>query len=78
MNYELGKEYPPEGEEKLIEILFNNLAQDLDAKGQPMLRQQHPKSHGLVKGEFVVEPNLLENLKIGVFKKEKYNREIKT
>ncbi len=70
---ELGKEYPPEGEDKLVDILVNSLSKDLDDKGMPVFRQQHPKSHGLVKGELIVEPNLAEHLKIGVFTKAKYD-----
>jgi catalase len=73
MVLELGKEYPLAGEDKLIDILLASLSQDLDDKGQPMLRQQHPKSHGLVKGEFIVDSNLPEDLKIGVFQREKYD-----
>jgi catalase len=72
MNLELGKEYPPQEEHLLIGILTQSLAKDLDDKGIPVFRQQHPKSHGLVKGEFIIEPNLPENLKIGVFQQEKY------
>lgn len=35
-----------------------------------MLRQAHPKMHGLVSAEFEVLPNLPDNLKIGVFQKQ--------
>lgn len=37
----------------------------------PDLRQVHPKSHGLVWGEFIVENDLPETLKVGVFAKTK-------
>jgi catalase len=73
MNLELGKENPPEGEDELIEVLIQSLSRDLDNKGKPAFRQQHPKSHGLVKGEFLVEHNLSEDLKIGVFRQEKHD-----
>ncbi|MGV0025592.1 catalase family protein [Phormidesmis priestleyi] len=35
---------------------------------EPGLRGQHPKGHGVVWAEFTVEPNLPEDLKVGVFK----------
>jgi hypothetical protein len=44
---------------------------EIDLKGQaqkgPDLRQVHAKSHGLVWGEFIVENNIPETLKVGVF-----------
>lgn len=73
MNPQLGQELIPENEDQLIQILIKKSMEDLDEKGRPMLRQQHPKSHGLVKGEFLVEPNLPEFLKIGVFQQEKFD-----
>lgn len=35
---------------------------------EPGLRGQHPKGHGVVWAEFTVEPDLSEDLKVGVFK----------
>ena len=35
---------------------------------EPGLRGQHPKGHGVVWAEFTVEPNLPEDLKVGVFR----------
>jgi catalase len=35
---------------------------------EPGLRGQHPKGHGVVWAEFTVEPDLPEDLKVGVFK----------
>jgi hypothetical protein len=35
----------------------------------PNLRQLHPKSHGLVKGKFVVDENIPDRCKVGVFAK---------
>ena len=42
---------------------------DLNVQAQkgPDLRKDHPKSHGLVWGEFKVEDNLPESLKVGIF-----------
>lgn len=43
-------------------------AHDQDASGKPhMPRDAHPKSHGLVKAEFIVEPNLPKAYRHGVF-----------
>ncbi|WP_193198200.1 catalase family protein [Nostoc sp. MG11] len=47
-------------------ILADSLAKQ-EEKG-PDLRQLHPKSHGLVWGEFIIEENLPDTLQIGVFK----------
>ncbi|HIK08088.1 MAG TPA: catalase family protein [Trichormus sp. M33_DOE_039] len=51
-------------------IVDEVLAASLQAqqKAGPDLRQIHTKSHGLLWGEFIVEPNLPEHLKIGLFK----------
>ncbi|MBW4511763.1 MAG: catalase family protein [Scytonematopsis contorta HA4267-MV1] len=44
---------------------------DIDLKVQthkgPDLRKDHPKSHGLVWGEFIVENNIPEALQVGIF-----------
>ena len=47
--------------ETILDIDLNVQAQ----KG-PDLRKDHPKSHGLVWGEFNVEDNLPEALKVGI------------
>ncbi len=39
------------------------------AEKGPDLRQVHPKSHGLVWGEFIVEDNIPKSLQVGVFTK---------
>lgn len=48
---------------------------DIDLKVQaekgPDLRKDHPKGHGLVWGEFKVEDNIPESLKVGVFAQPK-------
>ncbi|MGM3308096.1 catalase family protein [Anabaena sp. WFMT] len=46
------------------------LATSLQAQKQtgPDQRQIHSKSHGLVWGEFIIEPDLPENLRVGLFK----------
>jgi hypothetical protein len=46
-----------------------NLITEISKKlEEPGLRGQHPKGHGVVWAEFTVEPNLPEDLKVGVFK----------
>lgn len=54
-------------------VLSDNAAADVITKNieksaEPGLRGQHPKAHGVVWAEFTVEPNLPEDLKVGVFK----------
>ncbi len=66
---ELAREYPPPGEAAYT----NDLAARLKAKiikdnaGGIMRRDAHPKMHGVVKAEFIVEPGLPPELAVGVF-----------
>ncbi|HUX85058.1 MAG TPA: hypothetical protein VMV20_07480, partial [Chitinophagaceae bacterium] len=64
----LGHEYPPEGEQEIIDEMIRELKEQLvrmyaDTR---MLRQIHPKMHGVVKAEFIVEPGLPPELRAGV------------
>ena len=69
---ELGKEYPPQGEETQIEQILTISKMSMQHKlHPPMLRDQHPKSHGYVQGEFIVAEDIPENMKVGVFKESK-------
>jgi catalase len=68
---ELGKEYPPEGEEKLIAELMQGFEASMLGKTKPTPRDQHPKSHGYVKAEFIVADNLADDLRVGIFKEPK-------
>lgn len=69
---ELGKEYPPNGEELLIQKVLKMSQFSMENKPHPpTLRDQHPKSHGYVKGEFIAEENISDNLKVGVLKAAK-------
>jgi Catalase len=52
--------------DKIVDIDLNVQAQ----KG-PDLRKDHPKSHGLLWGEFKVEGNIPEALKVGIFAQPK-------
>lgn len=67
---ELGQEYPPEGEDALIEQVLEMSRSSMTSQ-QPVLRDQHPKSHGFVQGEFIVEDNISGDLKVGVFAEKK-------
>ncbi|MBW4619643.1 MAG: catalase family protein [Cyanosarcina radialis HA8281-LM2] len=69
---ELGREYPPPGEEADIQKIQEAIEQQLDRDYQqgirPVRRDQHPKAHGCVQAEFIVDDNLPERLRYGVFK----------
>lgn len=68
----LGREYPPEDEELLIEKILTFSKFSMEHKPHPpTLRDQHPKSHGYVEGEFIVEENISDDFKVGVFAKPK-------
>jgi catalase len=66
-------ECPPANEGKYIA----DLAQRLQAKITDqyrtgiMRRDAHPKMHGVVKAEFTVEPNLPDDLRVGIFREAK-------
>ncbi|OKH44195.1 hypothetical protein NIES30_23130 [Phormidium tenue NIES-30] len=63
---ELAQENPPTSEKQTIAAIIK-LSQDLLNKtADPVQRQQHPKSHGCVKAEFIVK-DVPEHLKFGVF-----------
>jgi catalase len=69
----LGEEDIPPEEETLIEELvqFGRKSMEDTKPYPPMFRDQHPKSHGCVKGEFIVESNIPNEMKVGVFKEPK-------
>ena len=66
----LAEETIPPDEAQHIESLRKRLSQKIvdDAAGGMMRRDVHVKMHCLVKAEFIVEPNLPEVFRIGVFK----------
>ena len=74
---EPGKEYPAEGEEKVAAYITDLLKDQMlrmyppGPDGKRQLRQIHPKLNGCVKAEFIIEPNLNENLRVGLFKEAK-------
>jgi hypothetical protein len=69
---ELAKEYPLPNEAQLIQELLairrKNVKQATSGK---FVRESHPKHHGCVQAEFIVEPMLPEDLRVGVFAKAK-------
>ncbi|MGL5941414.1 MAG: catalase family protein [Waterburya sp.] len=50
----------------ILEIDLN-----VQAEKGPDLRKDHPKSHGLVWGEFIIEDNLPDSFKVGIFTQPK-------
>jgi catalase len=70
---QIAMECPPANEGKYIA----DLAQRLQAKITDqyrtgiMRRDAHPKMHGVVKAEFTVEPNLPDDLRVGIFREAK-------
>jgi hypothetical protein len=67
---ELNKEYPQPNEAELAEKLVAHLKHVLEKLYLTGLtyRDTHAKGHYNVKGEFIVEPNLPEELRVGLFK----------
>jgi hypothetical protein len=66
----LGEESVPAGEtERIKEIVEIHwyIQERVDRKEKPVPRGQHPKHHGCVRAEFVVEPELPEALRHGIF-----------
>jgi catalase len=69
-NNQLAQEYPPPGEAAYTQDLAERLKAKI-IKDNPtgiMRRDAHPKMHGVVKAEFIIEPDLPEQLRVGVFK----------
>jgi hypothetical protein len=68
----LNLENPPAGEkeatQKLTELLRKKMVSENPDR---MMRDAHPKQHGLVKAEFIVEPDLPVELRVGIFKESR-------
>lgn len=66
---ELGKEYPEPGEQAIFAEMMREMKAQVDDlyRDKKMLRQVHTKMHGCVKAAFEIEPNLSEDLQVGVF-----------
>jgi hypothetical protein len=69
----IAEEYPPPDEQADAEELAQRLIAKITADNPTglMLRDAHPKMHGLVKAEFCIEPNLPPQLAVGLFKEAK-------
>jgi len=65
-------EHAPAGEEaaiaEILKIIKVNLRKQFPAGQGDMRRDAHPKHHGAVRAELVVEPNLPPELALGVFR----------
>ncbi|HYD79764.1 MAG TPA: catalase family protein [Paucimonas sp.] len=66
---QLAQEYPPSEEAAVIDDLAQRLKQKIiqDNPTGIMRRDAHPKMHGVVKAEFIVEPDLPDELRVGLF-----------
>ncbi|MFB2836655.1 catalase family protein [Floridanema evergladense] len=69
---ELYQEYPLPNEEAAIEeiakIAKEMMQKDYPEGKRPARRDQHAKDHGCVRGEFIIEADLPEELRVGVFR----------
>lgn len=67
-----GQEYPEKNEEKIadkiVQLLQNQMLRLYKKDNEKQLRQIHPKMNGCVKAEFIIEKNLPDELKVGLFK----------
>ncbi len=72
----LAQETIPQGEAQYTEDLSARLKAKIiqDNPTGIMRRDAHPKMHGVVKAEFIIEPNLAPELRVGVFKEPKIYR----
>lgn len=66
---ELGREYVPPDEENATRAIAQ-ISQRILNTEPPVSRGEHPKAHGCVRGEFVIEANLPndEKIRVGIFK----------
>ncbi len=72
-NLSIGQEQVPADEQKYIDkiiVTMRKLLEKLYPSG-PMKRAFHPKIHGLVRADLIVEPNLPEELRVGLFAEER-------
>jgi hypothetical protein len=72
-----GEEFVPAGEDLAIDqiVAIHRYVQEFrDRKRDPVPRGQHPKQHGCVRAEFIVESDLPEALKHGVFREPRTYR----
>jgi len=65
---QLGREYPLPNEDSMFREMGEIIEKLMIRTNKPVQRQQHAKHHGCVRAMFTVEPNLPEELRIGLFK----------
>jgi hypothetical protein len=67
-----GREYPGKDEDKvaagMLKLLKDEMLRIYPGKKDKQLRQIHPKMNGCVKAEFIIEPGLPDELRVGIFK----------
>ncbi len=66
----LGEEFIPSDEADQLDrivAIHREVQEHVDRRLRPVPRGQHPKQHGCVRAEFIVEPRLPANLRHGVF-----------
>lgn len=70
---EIAKEYPPADEGRTVEHIVELLTARLkdQYKNARVRRDTHPKSNGLVKARFVIEPTLPGEFRVGLFREPK-------
>lgn len=52
---------------KIVQLLQNQMIRIYQSHGKKEQRQIHPKMNGCVKGEFIIEKDLSEELRVGLF-----------
>ncbi len=71
-NLALGEEFVPPGEAAAVaeieRMIRAQVEQDYPPGVRPARRDQHPKSHGCVRAEFIVESDVPERFRYGLFK----------
>ena len=70
---QLGKEYISADEDSITAAMVREMEDQVKRmfEDRKMLRQVHTKMHGCVKAEFIVEPDLPKELRVGVFGESK-------
>lgn len=72
---QIGREYPADNEvqiaDDIVKLLQDQMRRFYEDGKSTQLRQIHPKMNGCVKAKFIINPNLDENLRVGLFKEAK-------
>jgi hypothetical protein len=68
MNPELNREYPEPGEDKLIEEMVKLAVEQMKPQQGRILRGQHAKPTGCVRGVFTIRDDVAADLRHGVFR----------